>query len=255
MSFELPKVPRGNGAHPIPMIVISANNLAASSAFYSKLFGWQVQPFSPESAGIVTPGGPTAALRANVPAGFPAMVPYIGVPDVDAMLSRAVTAGGVIERAPFSIPGVGKLARFKDASGTIYGLTNALQPGGSPHVPMPFGSNPKPPASAICSLEMYAADGAATADFFSKLFGWGSLATMPHYMAFDPGAGIGGVFQSHTPATPAVAYIYATDVKAKQAEIDAAGGKRICEPMSMPGFGTFGYFTDPSGTTMGLIGP
>src|SRR5439155_26244787 len=31
-------------------------------------------------------GGPTAALRANVPAGLPGMVPYIGAPDVAAML-------------------------------------------------------------------------------------------------------------------------------------------------------------------------
>lgn len=255
MSIELPQVPRGNGAHPFALIVISANNLAASSTFYSKLFGWQVQPMSPELAGVITPGGPTAALRANVPAGFPGMVPYIGVKDVDAMLSQVVAAGGAIERAPMTIPGVGKLARFKDPSGTFYGLTNAITPGGSPHVPMPFGSNPKPPAGAICSVEMYAADGTAAANFFSKLFGWGTLATMEQYMAFDPGAGIGGVFQSHTPGTPAVAYIYATDVDAKQAEIDAAGGKRICEPMRMPGLGCFGYFKDPSGTTMGLIGP
>jgi uncharacterized protein len=255
MSFVLPQVPRGNGQHPIAMVVISANNLAASSAFYAKLFGWQVQPMSPELAGVITPGGPTAALRANVPAGFPGMVPYIGVSDVDAMMSQVVAAGGAIERAPWNIPGVGKLARFKDPSGTIYGLTNAMSPGGNPHVPMPFGSNPKPPAGSICSVEMFAADGAAAADFFSKLFGWGSLATMPQYTAFDPGAGIGGVFQSHTPDMSAVVYIYATDVDAKQAEIDAAGGKRICEPMRMPGLGCFGYFKDPSGTTMGMIGP
>jgi len=74
-------------------------------------------------------------------------------------------------------------------------------------------------------------------------------------MAFDPGAGIGGVFQSHTPATPAVAYIYAADVGAKLTEIDAAGGKRMGEPMRIPGMGCFGYFKDPSGTAMGLIGP
>jgi hypothetical protein len=39
------------------------------------------------------------------------------------------------------------------------------------------------------------------------------------------GAGIHGVFQTHTSAT-----------------------------MAVPGFATFGYFTDPSGTVMGLIG-
>jgi predicted enzyme related to lactoylglutathione lyase len=37
--------------------------------------------------------------------------------------------------------------------------------------------------------------------------------------------------------------------------IDAAGGKRSAPPMRAPGMACFGYFTDPSGTHMGLIGP
>jgi uncharacterized protein len=255
MDFEMPQVPRGSGEHPIALVVVTANNLAASSTFYSKLFGWQVQPFSVELAGVITPGGPPAALRCNVPAGFPGMVPYLGVRDVDAMLSRVVAAGGTIERAAWKLPGIGKLARFKDPAGTIYGLTDALPHGGLSHVPMPLGPNPKPPAGAICSIEMYAADRAAAARFFGQLFGWGTLETMPQYMAFDPGAGVGGVFQSHTSTLPAVAYIYTMDVEAKLAEIEAAGGQRLGEAMRMPGVACFGYFQDPSGTSMGLIGP
>jgi len=255
MGFEMPKVPRGSGEHPIALVVVTANNLAASSTFYSKLFGWQLHPFSAELPGVVVPGGPTGALRSNVPAGFPGVVPYIGVPDVNGMLSRLVAAGGTIERAPLNLPGVGKLARFKDPTGTIYGLTDALTPGGHPWVPMPIGSNPKPPAGAICHLEMYAANGDTAARFFGELFGWGTLATMPQYMAFDPGAGVGGIFQSHTPALPALAYIYVSDVEAKLAEIEAADGRRMGEPMRMPGAGCFGYFNDPSRTSMGLIGP
>src|SRR5262245_17382877 len=120
---------------------------------------------------------------------------------------------------------------------------------------MPLGPNPQPPAGAICSIEMYAADRAAAARFFGQLFGWGTLETMPQYMAFDPGAGVGGVFQSHASTLPAVAYIYTLDVEAKLAEIEAAGGQRLGEAMQMPGFACFGYFQDPSGTSMGLIGP
>jgi hypothetical protein len=255
MGFEMPQVPVGSGEHAIALVVVSANNLAASSAFYSKLFGWQVQAISPELAGVVAPGGPTGALRAKVPAGFPGMVPYIKVPDVDRMLSRLVAAGATIERAPWNLPGVGKLARFMDPAGTIYGLTDAVPPGGLPHMPMPVASNAKPPAGAICHVEMYAADGAAAASLFGEMFGWGTLATMPQYMAFDPGAGVGGIFQSHTPALPALAYIYTTDVEAKLTEIETAGGKRMGEPMRMAGVACFGYFKDPSGTSMGLIGP
>lgn len=255
MSFELPAVPAGSGAHPIVLVVLSANDPAGSSAFYFTLFGWQFQPLSPDLTAVILPGGPMAALRANVSAGTPGIVPYISVPDVEAALARVLTAGGAVERAPWSVPMVGKLARFTDPTGTIYGLTEAVAPAGTPRIPMPLGTNPKPAAGGICSLEMYAADGAAAARFFGGLFGWGALATMQHYMAFDPGVGVGGVFQSHTPALPALAYIYTTDVEAKLTEIDATGGKRLGDAMRMPGAGCFGYFTDPSGTSMGLIGP
>ncbi len=253
MSFQLPQIPAGSGRHPIALTVISANDLEASGRFYASLFGWQVQKMSAELSGVVPPAGPTAALRANVPDGFPGMVPYIAVPDVEAMLAAVVAEGGTVERAPWMIPMVGTLARFKDPAGTIYGLTNTTMPGGAPHIPMPLGSNPRPPAGAICSLEMYAGS-AAVAPFFGKLFGWGTMETMPSYVAFDPGAGVGGVYQSHTPALPALAYIYAADVAAKLTEIEAAGGKRQGDPMTLPGAGCFGYFSDPSGTTMGLIG-
>ena len=86
-------------------------------------------------------------------------------------------------------------------------------------------------------------------------FGWGTLDTMPQYMSFDTGAGYSGVFQGHTPSLPVVTYIYADDVQAKIEAVEAAGGARMGDPMSMPGFGTFGYFKDPTGTPMGLIGP
>ena len=126
MSFEMPKVPAGSGKCPIAMAVISANNLAASTDFYAKLFGWQSQPMSAELVGFMPPAGPTGALRSGIPTGFPGVVPYLGVADIDGMLKRIIAAGGTIERAPWAIPGVGQLARFADPSGTVYGLTTAL---------------------------------------------------------------------------------------------------------------------------------
>jgi len=255
MSTQMPAVPAGNGQHPIPLIVISAGDMAASSAFYATVFGWQMHPISPDLTAVVAPSGPTISLHAGEVSGAQGVIPFIAVADVDAGLARAVAAGANIERAPWSMPMVGTLARFTDASGTVYGLTSAVAPEGLPHVPMPLGDGPKPPPNSICSLEMYASDGGAAARFFGDLFGWGSAATMAHYMAFDAGAGIGGVFQSHTPAMPAVAYVFSDDVAACLGTIVAAGGQQLGDAMSMPGVGTFGYFVDPSGTHMGLIGP
>jgi predicted enzyme related to lactoylglutathione lyase len=252
--MAMPAAPLGSGDHPIAMLVISANDLTASSAFYTKVFGWQMMKLSPELAAASVTSGPTVTLRANVPAGFQSSVAFLRTSSVQASLDRAVAAGGTVERAPWKMPMMGTLARFTDVSGTVYGLMDALSPGGTPHVPMPFGDNPRPPVNTVCSLEMYTTPDASPA-FFNSVFGWGTLPTMPAFVAFDPGAGIGGVFQSHTPAARAMTYIYVADVAATLTAIDASGGKRMAEPMSMPGMGTFGYFTDASGSSMGLIGP
>jgi predicted enzyme related to lactoylglutathione lyase len=226
-----------------------------SREFYSTLFGWPMHTISPEVTGAVAQAGPTVSLRSGMPDGFPGVVPFIGVADVEAALERVVAAGGQVERSPWTVPMVGKLARFKDPAGTIYGLTSGLPPVDIPRLPAPFGTNPKPPVGTICALEMYVADAAASTRFFGDLFGWGTRETMPKYLGFDPGAGIGGTFQLHTPSLPAVAYIYVADVGAKLDEVEAAGGHRLGEPMHVPGAATFGYFKDVSGTIMGLIGP
>lgn len=254
MSPDLPQVPKGSGEHFIPMVALAADDLAKSTAFYAALLGAQPVPLTAELVVIAPASGPAIALRANTPGGLPSAVPFVVVPDVPAALAGIVAAGGRVQREPWALPGVGTLARFADPSGTVWGLTSGSPLGTPPHVPMPFGTNPRPRAGTICSLEMYAADGDAAAKWFGTRFGWGTLPTMPQFVAFDPGAGIGGVFQSHTPTLPAVPYLYAEDVKTTLATLEALGGKRLGEPMAMPGLATFGYFKDSSGTTMGLIG-
>ena len=251
---EYPDIPTGSGKHPIPFVAISANDLPASVAFYARIFGWQTHAVTPEITGAATPAGPNVSLRTNTPAGFPGVVPFIAVPGVDAMLDSIVAGGGTIEHAPWSVPMAGSLARFTDPSGTIYGLTGGVPDTLAP-IPVPFGSNPRPLAGTICSVEMHSKDHTVTARFFNQLFEWGTRETMPQYLGFNPGAGIGGVFQSHTPSLPAVPYVYVGDVAATLTLIENAGGRRTADPMSAPGMGTFGYFTDPSGTHMGLIGP
>ena len=65
---------------------------------------------------------PTTLVAIAAPDGFQAALPFIAVSDVDAALHDAVAAGCTVERATWTIPNVGKLARFKDPSGTQMGL-------------------------------------------------------------------------------------------------------------------------------------
>ena len=177
MGTGMPAVPPGTGEHPVLMIVLSANDLAASSAFYSTVFGWQLHKLSPELATAALTSGPVVTLRANNPEGFQGMVPFIGTRNVAATMDAVVHAGGGVERAPWSVPMMGTLARVTDPAGTIYGLADALPPGAIPRIPIPFGDAPKPPDGTVCSLEMHAGDLDVAARFFGDQFGWGTQAT------------------------------------------------------------------------------
>lgn len=253
MNAPMPRIPVGTGRHPIVLASLTANALAASREFYTKVFGWHVQSLSAEVSVAVAAGGPAIALRANTPEGFQGMVPFVAVPSVDAALEGLVAAGGKVERATWTVPMVGKLARFLDPSGTVYGLTEVAQPA-PPRIPMPIGDQPKPSPGSVCHVELYATDADATR-FLADRFGWGCAETMPQYVGFDPGAGVGGVFQSHTPAARGVAYLWSDDVNGTLGVIEAAGGRRTGPPMPVPGMATFGWFKDPSDTLMGLLGP
>jgi predicted enzyme related to lactoylglutathione lyase len=240
------------------MVAIAATELAASAAFYRSVFGWPLVTVSPELASAALPSGPVVTLRGNTPSGFQGVVPFIAVPSVEAALKQVTSAGAAVERAPWQAPMMGTLARFTDPFGTVYGLASV--PAGAPpapyaqHVPAPFGDAPRPPSATVCSLELHAGDLEAAARFVAVHWGWGTMPSMPPYLMFDAGAGIGGVFQSHSPASRGVAYVFAPDVRATLDAIDAAGGQRMGDAMAMPGMATFGYFSDPSGTMLGLIG-
>ena len=252
-NSPIPTAPKGAGTHGIGWIEIRANNLEASGMFYQEVFGWEIESFTPAYKVFkVAAGGPNGGLRGASPAGTPACTPYIFASDVAMAQTQVVAAGGKKLTEPENIGG-GWIGHFAAPNGVIYGLADS--PIHQPHIPAPFGAGPKPGVNSLCSLEMYGGpDLAATGQFFQDLFGWASFDSMPGYRMFDAGVSIGGVFQGHTPGTTSIAYIYVSDVAAKLTEIEDAGGKRMGEPMGMPGV-TFGYFTDPSGTAMGLIGP
>lgn len=252
-TSTLPTAPKGAGTHGIGWIEIRADDLEASGIFYQEVFGWDVENFASDYKVFkVAAGGPNGGLRGKAPAATPACTPYIFVSDVALAQSEIAAAGGKKLTEPENLGGAW-IGHFAAPNGVIYGLADT--PVQQPHIPAPFGSGAKPGVNSLCSLEMYGGpDLPATGRFFGDLFGWASLDSMPGYRMFDAGVSVGGVFQGHTPSTTSIVYIYVADVAAKLQEIEGAGGKRMGEPMAMPGV-TFGYFSDPSGTPMGLIGP
>jgi predicted enzyme related to lactoylglutathione lyase len=249
-----PHAPAGSAEHPVCWLEIVTKDVEKSRAFYAELFGWQIQAMG-DFVMFFPAAGPSGNFKTDAAPGTQGVIPHIYTTEMQATLDSVVAHGGAVAEPLRMLGEKEATAMFTDAAGTLYGIVNAAPQLPVPHFPPVFGSGPKPPAGSICSLELYGGDFAKVRELFGDYFGWGLLDTMPQYLMFDPGTGIGGVFQSHTAVAKAVAYIWVDDVPATISAIEAAGGKRMGDPMAMPGFGTFGYFTDPAGTAMGLIGP
>jgi len=106
----------------------------------------------------------------------------------------------------------------------------------------------------VVHFEIGCRDRAKTAQFFTGLFGWhvqdGPAATI------DTGAGRGipGHITSlgHEPFNYTMFYVEVDDVRAYLDKAVALGGKVVVPPVNFPG-GTFAWFADLEGNTIGLI--
>jgi uncharacterized protein len=91
---------------------------------------------------------------------------------------------------------------------------------------------------------------AATTDFYQHVFNWQIDTTN----ATTPAGGIPGHFVSlgHEPRNYVLIYIQVEDVAAALADVVAKGGKKVVGPIDIPA-GTFAWFQDPAGNTLGLL--
>jgi len=109
----------------------------------------------------------------------------------------------------------------------------------------------------VVHFEIGCRDSANTSTFFSDLFGWNMQAAGPATM-IDTGAGSGiqGHITTlgHEPDHYTIFYVQVDDVQAYLDKVGALGGKTLVPPVNIP-TGTFAWFTDPDGNTIGLWKP
>ncbi len=109
----------------------------------------------------------------------------------------------------------------------------------------------------VVHFEIGCRDSAKTADFFAQLFGWQMQAMGPATMV-NTGAqsGIQGHISSlgHEPHNYTTFYVQVDDVQPYLDKIATLGGKTVVPPVEIP-TGTFAWFADPEGNTIGLWKP
>jgi predicted enzyme related to lactoylglutathione lyase len=106
-----------------------ANDVEAAKQFYGAVLGWQTGEMEGafgtytmvKGAGGADAGG-IMGRPAEMPEGPAIWVVYLGTSDVDATVARAKELGGTVDREPFDVPTVGRLAFVTDPTGAAFGL-------------------------------------------------------------------------------------------------------------------------------------
>jgi len=100
-----------------------------AAAFYSRVFGWDVENVMPEgSEGVYLigriRGGDVAAISAQMPdaPALPAWNTYIAVESVDETAAKIADAGGRLVAEPMDVMDAGRMAVAADPEGAVFSL-------------------------------------------------------------------------------------------------------------------------------------
>ncbi|MDQ3764028.1 MAG: glyoxalase [Actinomycetota bacterium] len=103
-------------------------------SFYSDLFGWKIDFDNALNYGIVQREGNTSADGTGIgggigvaPEGYPGHVTfYVGVPDVEAALTKAESLGGSRMMGPEKVMEQVEIGLFNDPEGHLIGVVKTM---------------------------------------------------------------------------------------------------------------------------------
>ena len=159
---------------------------AAAAAFYSGLFGWEMEdtmpPGSPGQYFMARIRGGDVAAVGSQPEGAPAAAAwntYIWVESADDTAAKVKEAGGRVLAEPFDVLDAGRMAVFADPEGAVFSV---WQPGRHK------GSQIVNEAGSVNFNGLHTRDVEAARRFYGAVFGWRTLTlngaelwTLPGY--------------------------------------------------------------------------
>lgn len=236
---------------------LNTRDVAASEAFFTRLFGWTIQRMPMESfeypmihANGVAIGGIVDMNHMGVPKEVPShFVGYVSVPSVDASADAAKQAGGQVVAGPMDIPGVGRFAVIVDPQGAVLSVFRSLQ--GDPD------QTQMPKTGEFCWDELATSDVDAAVSFYQKVVGWTAGASPARmeggvFMMGDKmEASYGGLPMPQAP-THWLAHVVVENLTASVQKAKDLGAKILMERMEIP-FGTFAVAMDPQGAAFAMF--
>ncbi|TMF38261.1 MAG: VOC family protein [Chloroflexi bacterium] len=239
-------------------IDLSSKDAAASSDYYSKLFGWKVEIAGPDAGGYalaklggkdVAGIGPTQDPKAPS-----AWMVYIGTRDADATAKKVEAEGGKVVAPPFDVLDQGRMAVFQDPTGAFISVWQPKKM---------FGSEVTGKQGAYSWAELNSRGFEKAKPFYAKVFGWDKKVSpmgegQGDYTEFkNDGQSIAGGMEMN-PMVPKdvpsywMVYFGADDVDKTHKKAIDLGGQEMLPPQDFPG-GRFSIVMDPQGAGFGLL--
>jgi predicted enzyme related to lactoylglutathione lyase len=111
----------GTGA-PVDWFEILGSDPDRSSRFYAEIFGWQVSEAGPGYRMVDT--GSASGIKGGIGIGQDGSwaTVYASVPDVEAVLARAVELGGAREYGPTAVDDHMQTGALRDPAGNVFGV-------------------------------------------------------------------------------------------------------------------------------------
>ena len=231
---------------------------ATAKQFYGDLFGWEMVD-NPVGDGtyytMAQIGGRDVASISTQPqqqrdAGAPpAWNNYITVDSADQALERAKQLGATVHAPAFDVMTVGRMGVVQDPHGAYFLVWEPKEHIGASLVNAP---------GAISWNELASPDPAASATFYSGLFGWTTTAmdgmSFPYLViSTADGHSNGGIAPVMAPGTPPYWMVYfgSDDVAADLVRISELGGTELVGATDI-GMGMIAVAKDPQGAVFAL---
>ncbi len=235
---------------------LASADLAASSAFYSSLFGWEAKDQGAEAGhyhqmelGGIPVAGAGPIMMDGQP---PAWTTYMSVEDADASIDAVKAAGGTVFVEPMDVLDVGRMAIFADPTGAAAAVWQPRR-----HIGAGLVNEP----GALTWNELNTRDTKAAEAFYRQVFGWEAqtedMGGMQYTTWMLDGGPIGGMLSmpAEVPAQVPphwLAYFGTADCDATVAQANGLGATLVAGPMDIPA-GRFAVLADPAGAMFGVI--
>lgn len=237
---------------------LSSPDVAASSRFYSELFGWTAAVAEEsEARGYTTfsnDGAPVAAVGPTMSEEQPpTWTSYFATDDADAAAQRVEAAGGHVLTPPMDVMGYGRMAVFLDQAGAAFAV---WQTGSMP------GAEAKGIPGSLSWTELTTRDIEGSKAFYGSVLGWGSrdIPMDPvMYTLWQVGDQmVAGMMPMQGDQWPAdlpphwMVYFEVADCDATAARTTELGGSVSVPPTDTPA-GRFAVLGDPHGAFFSVI--